>query len=67
MITFIISVVLLLLGYFLYSKLIEKILGAVKSVRVCLIGDLCLDAYWTADMKKSRLSRETPHVPLPVT
>ena len=28
MITFIISVVLLLLGYFLYSKLIEKILGA---------------------------------------
>ena len=46
---------------------LEKILGAVKSVRVCLIGDLCLDAYWTADMKKSRLSRETPHFPLPVT
>lgn len=27
MITFIISVVLLLLGYFVYSKIIEKILG----------------------------------------
>ena len=34
--------------------------------RVGLIGDLCLDMYWLADMKLSELSRETPHYPLPV-
>ncbi|MBR6779644.1 MAG: sugar kinase, partial [Clostridia bacterium] len=38
----------------------------IKSVKVCLIGDICLDLYWRADMKKSRLSRETPHYPLPI-
>lgn len=35
-------------------------------MRVALIGDLCLDVYWQADMTKSELSRETPHFPLPV-
>lgn len=44
----------------------EQILDNIKSVTVAVIGDICLDAYWTADMKKSRLSRETPHYPLPV-
>ena len=34
--------------------------------RVGLIGDLCLDMYWLADMKLSELSRETPHYPLPI-
>lgn len=38
----------------------------IKDVKVCLIGDVCLDIYWWADMKLSRLSRETPHHPLPV-
>ena len=38
----------------------------IKNVKVCLIGDICLDLYWRADMKKSRLSRETPHHPLPI-
>ncbi len=38
----------------------------IKSVKVCFIGDICLDLYWRADMKKSRLSRETPHHPLPI-
>ena len=43
-----------------------SILEKIKNIRVCLIGDVCLDLYWRADMKKSRLSRETPHYPLPV-
>lgn len=46
---------------------LEDLLKASGDARVGLIGDLCLDVYWTADMKKSSLSRETPHFPLPVT
>lgn len=42
------------------------ILEGIKTVKIGFIGDICLDLYWRADMKKSRLSRETPHYPLPV-
>ncbi|MDR1059837.1 MAG: PfkB family carbohydrate kinase [Clostridiales bacterium] len=35
-------------------------------VKIGLLGDVCLDVYWRADMRKSELSRETPHFPLPV-
>ena len=42
------------------------ILGRMGSVRAALIGDLCLDVYWEADMRLSELSRETPHHPLPI-
>ncbi len=38
----------------------------MKRVKALLIGDMCLDVYWFADMTKSVLSRETPHFPLPV-
>lgn len=44
----------------------EQILGSIRNVTVAMVGDLCLDAYWLADMKKSKLSSETPHYPLPV-
>ena len=46
---------------------LTEILNKIKRVRVCVIGDVCLDIYWHADMRRSRLSRETPHFPLPVT
>lgn len=42
------------------------LLEKIKKVKICLIGDFCLDIYWRADMTRSRLSRETPHYPLPV-
>lgn len=45
---------------------LTQLLSKVTTGRVGLIGDLCLDLYWVADMKKSQLSRETPHFPLPV-
>lgn len=45
---------------------LEDILDRIRKVRVALIGDICLDVYWKADMTKSELSRETPHFPLPV-
>ena len=44
------------------AELLERMDGA----RVALLGDLCLDVYWRADMRLSALSRETPHYPLPV-
>ncbi|OGO81040.1 MAG: sugar kinase [Clostridiales bacterium GWC2_40_7] len=44
----------------------NEILSRISKVKVALIGDLCLDVYWRADMRKSELSRETPHYPLPV-
>lgn len=46
---------------------LQEILDRIGSVRAVLIGDMCLDVYWSADMTKSVLSRETPHYPLPVT
>lgn len=45
---------------------VKEIAQAIKKVRICVVGDVCLDLYWYADMKRSRLSRETPHFPLPV-
>lgn len=46
---------------------LEALLARIGEVRAVLIGDLCLDVYWFADMTKSVLSRETAHFPLPVT
>lgn len=48
------------------SEKLEALLSGIDHARIALIGDLCLDAYWLADMKLSELSRETPHYPLPV-
>ncbi len=45
---------------------LEDILQKIRETRIALIGDLCLDVYWQADMTKSELSRETPHHPLPI-
>lgn len=45
---------------------VKETLERIRDVKVCVVGDVCLDVYWLADMKRSRLSRETPHFPLPV-
>lgn len=45
---------------------LQEIIDNIAGIRVALIGDLCLDVYWIADMTKSELSRETPHFMLPV-
>ena len=44
----------------------QELLRNIDHARIGLIGDLCLDMYWLADMKLSELSRETPHYPLPI-
>jgi rfaE bifunctional protein kinase chain/domain len=38
----------------------------MRRLRVGVLGDPCLDAYWLADMTQSELSLETPHHPLPI-
>ncbi len=48
------------------AERLEALLAAIARTRVLLIGDLCLDAYWYADMTRAELSRETPRFPLPV-
>lgn len=45
---------------------LETMLENVGRARIGLIGDMCLDMYWLADMTKSEISRETPHFPLPI-
>ncbi len=52
--------------YGIDGKRLEEILDGISKIKVALIGDVCLDVYWRADMTKSELSRETPHFPLPV-
>jgi rfaE bifunctional protein kinase chain/domain len=46
---------------------LNRIFETIKTKKICIIGDFCVDIYWNADMTKSELSRETPHFPLPVT
>jgi rfaE bifunctional protein kinase chain/domain len=50
----------------LSRKRLIDILDAIQSVRVGVVGDFTLDAYWYADMTRSQLSRETPLFPRPV-
>ena len=45
---------------------LAEILERMRTVKAAMIGDMCLDVYWFADMTRSTLSRETPHFPLPV-
>lgn len=47
-------------------KELEDIKDKIKDKKIGVIGDGCLDIYWKADMTQSKLSRETPHYPLPV-
>lgn len=45
---------------------LPDILEKIQNIRIGIVGDVCLDVYWDADMRFSQLSRETPHYPLPV-
>ena len=51
----------------LTEERLYEILDRIKGVKAVLLGDMCLDVYWSCDMTRSVLSRETPHFPLPVT
>lgn len=44
----------------------QALLAQIGDLRAGVIGDVCLDVYWEADMTLSTLSRETPHYTQPV-
>jgi rfaE bifunctional protein kinase chain/domain len=48
------------------EKRLLELLDRLRNIRAAVLGDVCLDAYWYADMKRSELSRETPHHNRPV-
>ena len=50
----------------LKRETLSLIRDRLKEKKIGLLGDLCLDIYWHADMRRAELSRETPHFPLPV-
>lgn len=43
-----------------------KILEDIKSQKIAVVGDFCLDAYWFIDESKSEISIETGHMTRPV-
>ena len=45
---------------------LDELLTEIASLRIGVVGDLALDAYWYADMTLSHLSRETPRFPRPI-
>lgn len=49
------------------NERLEKWIAAVPRLRVTVVGDACIDAYWDVDMTQSELSREVPQFPYPVT
>jgi rfaE bifunctional protein kinase chain/domain len=48
------------------KELLEKIISEIKSVKIAVLGDFCLDAYWFIDESKSEVSIETGQMTRPV-
>jgi rfaE bifunctional protein kinase chain/domain len=49
------------------SELLKEILKKIKSVKIAVVGDFCLDAYWFVDESKSEISIETGQATRPVS
>src|SRR5450759_1737982 len=47
-------------------ELLQEILKRISSVKIAVLGDFCLDAYWFIDESKSEISIETGHTTRPV-
>jgi len=50
----------------LSASRLQEILAACRDLKVGVVGDFTLDAYWYADMTRAELSRETPLYARPV-
>lgn len=48
------------------TELLKKILDDIKSVKIIVAGDFCLDAYWFIDESMSEISIETGEPTMPV-
>lgn len=45
---------------------LKKIISDISSVKIAVVGDFCLDAYWFIDESKSEISIETGEITRPV-
>ncbi len=45
---------------------LKNIIGEIKSVKIAVLGDFCLDAYWFIDESKSEISIETGQMTRPI-
>jgi bifunctional ADP-heptose synthase (sugar kinase/adenylyltransferase)/phosphoglycolate phosphatase-like HAD superfamily hydrolase len=48
-------------------EFLKEVLEKIKSVKIAIIGDFCLDAYWFIDKSKSEISIETGRPTEPVS
>lgn len=48
------------------KELLQKLLDDIRSVKIAVLGDFCLDAYWFIDESKSEISIETGQMTRPV-
>ena len=48
------------------KKQLQKILKEISTVKIAVIGDFCLDAYWFIDESKSEISVETGNATEPI-
>jgi len=48
------------------TQLLQEIIARFKSVKLAVVGDFCLDAYWFVDESRSEISIETGHSTRPV-
>lgn len=48
------------------KELLEKIINHFSAVKIAVVGDFCLDAYWFIDESKSEISLETGQLTRPV-
>jgi rfaE bifunctional protein kinase chain/domain len=48
------------------KELLQKIISEIQSVKIAVVGDFCLDAYWFIDESKSEISIETGQLTRPV-
>lgn len=48
------------------AEQLQKLIKSINSVKIAVVGDFCLDAYWFVDESKSEVSIETGHATRPV-
>ena len=48
------------------KELLQKVMGDIRSVKIGIVGDFCLDAYWFIDESLSEISIETGQATIPV-
>lgn len=47
-------------------ELLSKIISDIRSVKIAIVGDFCLDAYWFIDESLSEISLETGRATTPI-